>query len=161
MVGLIHGPHGVGGEVRVEVRSDVPGRFRRGAHLLCDGVGELVIQRVRGGGEMPIIAFEGYADRERAATLASRFLRVTLEDARRAAPGGYLWADLVGLRAESSDGTSLGSVVEVLRTGEADVLVIRDERGTEVLVAMLESVVKAVDVAAGRVVVDPQEELPG
>ena len=160
MVGLIHGAHGVGGEVRVEVRSDAPGRFRGGAHLLCDGVGELVIERIRGDSKMPVVAFEGYADRERAATLAGRFLRITREDARRAASGAYLWADLVGLRAEASDGTALGSVVELIRAGEADVLVIRDERGAEILVPMLESTVKAIDIDAGRVTVDPQEELP-
>jgi 16S rRNA processing protein RimM len=147
--------------VRVEVRSDRPGRFKRGARLLCDDVGELVIERVRGDAKMPVIAFAGYADREQAATLAGKFLRIAREDARRAASGAYLWADLVGLRASSSSGTALGSVVELIRAGEADVLVIRDERGNEVLVPMLESTVKAIDVAAGTVVVDPQEELPG
>ena len=161
VVGLIHDAHGVAGEVRVEVRSDAPGRFKRGARLLCDDVGELVIERIRGDAKKPIIAFRGYRTREQAAGLAGRFVRVAREDARQAAAGAYLWADLVGLRASSSRGITLGSVVELIRAGEADVLVIRDERGTEVLVPMLASTVKAIDIAAGTVIVDPQEELAG
>ncbi len=159
-VAYVRGPHGVAGEVRLEVQSDVPGRIRRGARLLCDGVGELVVASVRGAGKTPVVAFQGYADREGAATLTGRSLRVTREEARRAASGGYLWADLVGLSARSVGGTALGSVVELIRAGGADVLVIRPDRGADLLVPMLESTVKAIDLDAGTVVVAPQEELP-
>ena len=46
----------------------------------------------------------------------------------------------------------------MLRAGENDVLVIADETGRERLLPMLESVVKVVDVDAGRIVAVPQEE---
>jgi ribosomal 30S subunit maturation factor RimM len=46
----------------------------------------------------------------------------------------------------------------MLRAGENDVLVIADESGRERLLPMLESVVKVVDVDAGRIVAVPQEE---
>ena len=94
------------------------------------------------------------ADAERLAS----FLRVARSESRRATGGGYLWADIVGAEVETPEGTRLGTVRDLLRAGENDVLVIADESGRERLLPMLESVVKAVDVDAGRIVAVPQEE---
>lgn len=159
VVGLIRAPHGVRGEVRVEPRTDVADRFRPGSRLLCDGIGELAIASARGRSSAPIVRFEGYGDRSSALALRGRFLRVTREQARRAAGEGHLWADLVGLRAESEAHEALGLVTDVLRAGGADVLVVRRPGGGELLLPTIESVIREVDVAGGRVVVAPQEEL--
>jgi 16S rRNA processing protein RimM len=158
VVGYILGPHGVRGEVRVDPRTDVPGRFRAGAVLECDDIGPITIVAVRGGVAKPIIQFEGYDSRVAAESLRRRFLRVARSESRRATTGAYLWADLLGARVEMPDGTWLGIVREMLRAGENDVLVIADASGRERLLPMLESVVKQVDVEAGRIVAVPQED---
>jgi 16S rRNA processing protein RimM len=158
-VGIIRAPHGIRGEVKVESWTDVPERFRKGARLRCDGVGELIVASVRGPSQVPIVRFEGATTREDAAKLRGKTLRVPRAEARRAAKGGYLWADLLGLRAETPDGVSLGTVHEVLRAGETDVLVIRPDHGADVLVPAIASVVREVDLANRRVVVRPQESL--
>jgi 16S rRNA processing protein RimM len=157
VVGVIRAPHGVRGEVKVESRTDVSGRFKKGSRLQCDDVGELVVASVRGPVDVPIVRFDGRTTREDAERLRGKRLRVSRADARRSAKGSYLWADLLGLRAETPDGRALGSVNEVLRAGETDVLVIRPERGADLLVPAIASVVREVDVAAGRVVIVPQE----
>ena len=95
---------------------------------------------------------------EAAESLRRRFLRVPRGESRRATAGAYLWADLLGARVETPEGTWLGIVRELVRAGENDVLVIADASGRERLLPMLESVVKVVDVAAGRIVAIPQEE---
>jgi 16S rRNA processing protein RimM len=150
----------VRGEVKVHPRTDVADRFRKGARLLCDGIGELVVASIRGAADVPIVRFEGHSSRTDAERIRGRTLRVPRAEARRAAKDGYLWADLLGLRAETPDGKPLGTVSEVLRAGETDVLVVRDEgsRG-ELLVPAIASVVREVDVAAGRIVIVPQEVL--
>ena len=80
--------------------------------------------------------------------------------ARRAAKGGHLWADLLGLRAETPSGELLGLVREILRAGETDVLVIRPGAPRpDLLVPAIASVVREIDVAGGRVVIVPQEVL--
>src|SRR6266498_2184390 len=160
VVGLILGPHGVRGEVRIDPRTDVPDRFRAGAVLECDEVGPLTVAGVRGEAAKPIVRFEGYDTREAAESLRRRFLRVARSESRRATAGAYLWADLLDARVETPDGTALGVVRELLRAGENDVLVVADESGRERLLPMLASVVKAVDVEAGRIVAVPQDELP-
>ena len=143
--------------MRVDPRSDVPGRFRKGAVFSCDGIGELTVASVRGDPRDPIVRFEGYATRAEAQALRGRFLRVPRSESRRAAKGAYLWADLVGLRVETPDGAALGTVRDVIRAGENDVLVIADGP-RERLLPLLESVVRIVAVAEGRIVAVPQEE---
>jgi 16S rRNA processing protein RimM len=143
----------------VDPRSDVPGRFRVGAVFACDGLGPLTIRSIRGTGSAPIVGFAGYASRPDAEPLRGRSLRVSIDEARRATKGSYLWADLVGLRAETPAGEPIGTVRDILRAGETDVLVVSRERGGEILVPAIASVVREVDVAGGRVVVSPQEEL--
>ncbi len=159
VVGVIKSPHGVRGEVRVDPRSDVPDRFRVGASLDCDGLGPLTIRSIRGTPAEPIIGFDGYASRPEAEPLRGLPLRVPLDEARRATKGRYLWADLVGLHAETADGEAVGTVSDILRAGETDVLVVRRAQGGELLLPAIASVVREVDLAGGRVVVAPQEEL--
>ena len=159
VVGVIRSPHGVRGEVRIDPRSDVPDRFHVGAVLACDGVGPLTIRSIRGTPADPIVRFDGYASRPRAEPLRGRFLRVGVDEARRATKGSYLWADLVGLHAETPAREPIGRVSEVLRAGETDVLVVTREQGDDLLVPAIASVVREVDVVGGRVVIAPQEEL--
>ena len=156
---MIKSPHGVRGEVRVDPRSDVPDRFRVGATLHCDGLGPLTVTSIRGTPQEPIVGFAGYASRPDAEPLRGRALRVSVDEARRATKGSYLWADLVGLRAETLSGEPIGTVSDLLRAGETDVLVVSRAEGGELLVPAIASVVREVDVAGGRVVVAPQEEL--
>jgi 16S rRNA processing protein RimM len=158
VVGFILGPHGVRGEVRIDPRTDVADRFRAGAVLQCDDIGPLTVAGVRGDVARPIVLFVGYDSRVAAESLRRRFLRVTRSESRRATAGAYLWADILGARVETPEGTTLGTVRDMLRAGENDVLVIADESGRERLLPMLESVVKVVDVDAGRIVAVPQEE---
>ena len=125
VVGVVRSPHGLRGEVKVESRTDVAGRFRKGARVVCDDVGELVIASVRGTADVPIVRFEGRTTRTDAERLRGKWLRVPRTEARKAARGGFLWGDLLGLRAVTPDGVELGTVREVIRAGETDVLVVR------------------------------------
>ena len=159
VVGEIRGPHGVRGEVRLDPRSDIEGRFEPGATLDCDGIGPLTIVSLRGSPAQPIVAFDGYSTREQAATLKGRFLRIAREEARKQLVNGAMfWADLVGLAVETPDGAGLGTVRELLRAGGADVLVVKNDEH-ELLLPMIDSVVRNIDVAAGKIVATPLDGL--
>jgi 16S rRNA processing protein RimM len=159
IVGVVGAPHGVRGEAKIHPRSDVATRFRKGSRLLCDGVGELIVASSRGPADAPIVRFDGYVTRTDAERVRGRLLRVPRAEARRAAKGGFLWADLRGLRAERPDGEPLGVVSEVLRAGETDVLVVHMEGRPDLLFPAIASVIREVDVAGGRLVVVPQDVL--
>src|SRR5207249_11861238 len=140
------GAPGVRGGGRAGSGTGVPGRCWKGWRRRCDEA-ELVIAPVRGPADVPIVRFEGQQTRADADRLRGKSLRVSRDEARRAARGGYLWADLLGLRAETPEGEPLGSVRDVLRAGETDVLVIRPEgSGPDLLVPAIASVVREVDV---------------
>ena len=158
VVGVVRDAHGLRGEVRVLLNTDNPDRFRVGARVHVEGLGERAITSVRGGGAGRIVRLEGIADRAAARALRGRELRVTLADARAAAVG-YLWADLVGLRVEDERGGLLGTLAEVLRPGGGtDVFVVKAAEGAELLLPAIDSVVREIDLAGGRLVVRPQEE---
>lgn len=152
IVGIVRAPHGVKGEVRVEPLTDrFEERFRVGSRLQSV-IGPVTVASVRGTDGGPIVRFEGIADRGAAERLRGD-LRVSRKAAR--AGEGHLWADLVGMRVATPEGTALGRVTDVLRAGGADVLVVRDgER--EILLPMLESVIR--EVGTDTIVAVPQEE---
>jgi 16S rRNA processing protein RimM len=74
-------------------------------------------------------------------------------------PDEFHDTQLMGLRADLVDGSRLGEVTDVLHLPHGDVLVVRREEGAEVLVPFVKAIVPEVDVAAGRLVVDPPEGL--
>jgi len=156
-VGTIGAAHGVRGEVRVYPETDVTGRFSPGAVLECQDIGSLEIASVRGTAKQLVVRFKGYQNRASVWPLRGKLLRVSVEEARKANAGAYLWADLVGMQVRSPEDVVLGTVREMLRAGGADVLVVRGgER--ELLLPMISTVVLRVDLEASLIVAAPQEE---
>ena len=72
--------------------------------------------------------------------------------------GHYYYDQIIGLNAITTDGTPLGTVVEILSTGSNEVYVVRAE-GREVLIPAIRDVVRQIDLAAGVLVVEPIEGL--
>ncbi len=151
VVGVVRGPHGITGEVRVEPLTDrFDERFHVGSTLESVS-GPVTIAAIRGTIDSPIVRFEGVDDRAGAERLRGE-LRVSRAEAR--AGEGHLWADLIGKRVVTPDGAVLGEVHDVLRAGGADVLVVQGEK--EILLPMLESVIR--EIGADTIVAVPQEE---
>ncbi|GAA3987870.1 ribosome maturation factor RimM [Thermobifida alba] len=158
VVGRIGRPHGVRGEVAVEVRTDAPEeRFVVGRTLATDpdGVGPLTITAVRRHGDRLLVRFAEVADRTAAEELRGVFLVVDssevppLDD-----PDEFHDHELIGLRVETTAGEAVGEIVDILHHAQ-DTLVITGEAGTEVLVPFVRALVPEVDTEAGRVVIDP------
>jgi 16S rRNA processing protein RimM len=94
----------------------------------------------------------GVDDRNAAELLQGCDVAVTREELGPAREGEIFWVDLVGLEVVNRQGEALGRVEELLRTGGADVLVIRGER--ERLIPFVASYVLGVDREAKRITVD-------
>jgi 16S rRNA processing protein RimM len=162
VVGRIGRPHGVRGEVTVEVRTDDPDlRFVPGAVLSTDPAsrGPLTIEGVRWHREILLLTIAGIDSREAAETYRNTELLVPVADLPRLEdPEDFYDHQLVGLTARSTDGTALGEVTAVRHEG-ADLLVVRRPEGGEVLIPFVTAIVPAVDVEGGYLVVDPPEGL--
>jgi 16S rRNA processing protein RimM len=162
-VGRIGKPQGIRGEVTVEVRTDAPEvRFAAGSVLLTDPAerGPLTVASTRDQNGRLIVAFDGVPDRSAAEALRNTMLLVDASDVPPSEdPDEFHDTQLVALAAELADGSALGVVTDVLHLPHGDVLVVRRDDGSEVLVPFVRAIVPEVDLAAGRLVVDPPEGL--
>ena len=151
-VGWIRGPRGVQGELKVDVLTEFPERFARGARLWIAGQA-YTVRRSRVHQGTLLLRLEGVETREEAERLRHQLLELPESELKPLGPDQYYRFQLIGLEAVDTSGAPLGRVEDVLETGANDVYVVRDERG-ELLIPAIDSVVKAVDLAAGRMTVD-------
>ncbi len=152
-VGRVLRPHGVRGEVVVEVLSDVPGRFAQGSRVSGIRAGEppfrLVVAASRAHKGGAVVRFEGFEDRDRAEELRGVDLEVSREEVPEAPPGTYYQYELLGCLCRN-DGEELGRVIEVVEDGGGVLLVVEGE-GRRVPVPFVKEFLREVDVARGRI----------
>jgi len=161
VVGRIGKPHGIRGEVTVDVRSDEPDRrFQPLARLLTEAPRgsafphrTLTVRRARWHQTTLLVAFDEIPDREAAEAARDVVLRATVPaDETPADPDEFYDHQLIGLAAYDVNGAHLGEV-SGLTHGAQDLLRIRTTDGREALVPFVAALVPEVDVAGGRVVI--------
>ncbi len=161
-LGVISGPHGVRGEVKIRSFTERPDDVAAYGALEDESGQRSFSLTVRGRGGASVIArLVGIDDREAAQALAGTRLFVAREALPRPAAEEYYHVDLVGLRAERHDGQSLGRVSAIHNFGAGDVLEIAGQagdaidEGETVMVPFTLEAVPAIDLEGGRVVVAP------
>ena len=74
----------------------------------------------------------------------------------------FYYDDLVGLAAVTREGETLGRVVRLINYGAGDILEIAPEGGGEtLLLPFTKAVAVEIDFAAGRIVIEPPDEIEG
>ena len=158
-VGRVIKPHGVQGEVRVELMTDLPQRFE---WLKVIYVGErnprpIAVESVRYHQEFVLLKLAGYPTRTEAEALRNELLQVPEEEAIPLEEGEYFLHQLLGLEVLTEAGQSLGRLTDILETGANNVFVVSGG-GAEHLIPDIPDVVREVDVDGGRIIIRP---LPG
>jgi 16S rRNA processing protein RimM len=162
VIGRIVRPHGIRGEVVVDVRTDEPAqRFAVGSVLVTDPPGSsLTVEAARPHQGRLIVSFDGVPDRDVADGLRGRVLYVDSADVPSSEdPDEFSDHELVGLAAVSPEGERLGEVERVEHAPASDLLVLRRPDGGTALVPFVKAIVPEVDLAGGRVVLTPPEGL--
>ncbi len=153
-------PHGVRGEVLVEVLTDFPERLQPETVVYAGETHRrLVIRSQRSHNEGLLLAFVGLDTPEAVGQFRHQFLYVSSADRPPLPEGEYYHHQLLGLSVETDDGRRLGRLTEILETGANDVYVVTPERGGEILLPVIPEVVLDVDLAAGRMRVHLPEGL--
>ena len=160
VVARIGRPHGIRGEVTLEVRTDDPERrLAPGSVLRTDpaGAGPLTVQSVRDHQGVLLVGFAERHDRTGAESLRDVLLLVDADEvAGEVEEDAWYPHQLAGLAAVDTTGAPLGTVRDLLTGTAQDLLVVRPAAGGEdVLVPFVRALVPEVDVAGGRVVLDP------
>lgn len=170
VAGRILRPHGIRGELVVEVRTDEPEqRFQVGSafHVgpteltLGSPVGaKLTIDSVRWHQGRPLIFFAEVPDRDVAEAMRGLLLWVDSGDiAAPDDPDEFHDHQLVGLDVVTTAGDKVGVVARIDHAPASDLLVVRKDDRTTALVPFVRAIVPTVDVAGGRVVIDPPDGL--
>ncbi|WP_219463644.1 ribosome maturation factor RimM [Nonomuraea rhizosphaerae] len=162
VVGRIGRPHGVRGDVTVEVRTDDPEiRFAVGTAITTDPAdrGPLVVEGRRWHKGTLLLAFAGVGDRGTAEELRGTMLVIdSAEVTPSDDPDEFHDHQLIGLTVVTVSGESVGEVTDVLHHGQ-DLLVVRRDGQDDALVPFVKALVPEVDLDGGRLVVDPPEGL--
>jgi 16S rRNA processing protein RimM len=156
VIGRIGRPHGLRGDVSVEVRTDDPERrFVPGTAVATDpaSAGPLVIESRRWHSGVLLVRFEGVNDRNRAEDLRGTTLVIDSADIPPSDdPDEFYDHQLIGLAVVTPGGERVGEVSDVLHHGQ-DLLVVR-RGGAEVYVPFVKALVPVVDLDKGVLVVD-------
>lgn len=103
-----------------------------------------------------VALLDGVEDRDAALALRSREIAVPRALLPPAPENQYYWSDLIGLTVVNEQGVVLGDIAQLLESGAHDVLVVRGDR--ERLIPFVGPIVRTVDLAARRVLVDWQPD---
>lgn len=159
-VGMIVGAHGVRGAVRVKSFTQEPGDVAAYGALTDEaGTRRYALKPVGAVRGVILAEVEGVRDRDAAEAL--RGVRLYVERSRFPTLGAneFYHSDLIGLAAETLDGGALGRVRAVDNYGAGDVIEIELKAGGSAVLPFNRRTVPAVDLKAGRIVVDPPEGL--
>jgi 16S rRNA processing protein RimM len=161
VVGRIGRPHGIRGDVVIDVRTDDPElRFAPGSVIATEPAadGPLTIAGFRWHSGRLLVHFAGFDDRDHAEGLRGIMLVVDSGDLEDTGdPDEFRDHQLIGLSVLTRAGEPVGQVADILHYGQ-DLLVIKGDgarQGAEILVPFVAPLVPEVDVAAGRLVIDP------
>lgn len=157
-VGQIGAPHGVHGAVRLFSFTQDPTAVTAYGPVQTEDGQEFEITALRPGKNYFIARLSGVNDRDAAARLTNQRLYVPRE---RLPPtedaDTFYHADLIGLAAETADGAPLGKVTAIYNHGAGDLIEITREGGERkvILVPFTHRTVPNVDLAGGRIIVEP------
>lgn len=103
------------------------------------------------------IELAGISDANAAEALKGGIVMVPDTSLPPTKPGEFYYFQAIGCEVFLTDGTAIGTIAEVFSNGANDVMVVRKDN-REVLVPVIEDVVKSIDLEGRRVVI---EAVPG
>ncbi len=152
-VGRIVAPHGVRGEVEVEIHTDFPQRFAPEARFFVgERKAEMVVEQVRPFKKRLLIKFREIPDRTTAERWRGAWIHVPTEEAWPLEEGEYYEFQIIGLDVWTDEGEYLGIVDHIIYTGANDVYVVQGPRG-EILLPAIEHVIREIDLDEERITV--------
>ena len=160
-VARIAKPRGLKGELVADILTDFPERFEGLVDITAvmpDGTKrELKIEKHWFQSGRVVLKFEGFDSIETAEALRNAEICIAESDAVELDEGEYFDWELAGCEVKSLDGTSIGKVRELMRTGAGEILVVDGEK--EYLIPFAESICTEVDIEKRLIVIDPPEGL--
>lgn len=160
LVGKLHRPHGVHGEMIMSVLTDFPERLKPKLEVyLGHDRTPVTIKSLRHHNRGLLVTLDGYDSREAAGELRNTEIFVSAADRPPLPDGEFYLHQIIGLKAVSEEGRILGIVSDWIETGANGVFVVQDEDEGEILLPDIDEVVLKIDLKAGEMLVHLMEGL--
>ena len=151
VVGKLGRPHGIHGEIVMDVYTDFPERLQSGVTILVGPqYQQLTITKRRPHSRGMLLSFDGYQTREEVAALRNLIVYVRTVDRPDLEEGEYYHHQLLGLKVIDEAGKTLGRVKRIHETGANDVYVVQGESGAELLIPAIDTVILDIDLEGGQ-----------
>ena len=161
-VARIGAAHGVRGAVKLWTFTEDPLAVRDYGPLMTkDGARQFEVTHAREAKDHLVATFKGIETRDDAEKLNGIELYIAREKLPATDDDEYYHADLIGLAAVNAANETLGRVIAIHNFGAGDIIEIAPPTGTTMLLPFTNAVVPEVDIAGGRVVIAPPQEVEG
>lgn len=163
LLGVIAGPRGIRGEVKVKTFTEVPEDIASYGPLENKtGDASYEVKLVGMSKNLPVIRIKGVSDRNKAEALKGEELYVSRDRLPEIEEEDEFYhTDLVGLDVIFEDGTKFGEVTRLHDYGAGDIVEVRPEgkgKKAGVLIPFTKEMVPTVSIKEGHIVVDLPED---
>lgn len=147
-VGFLRRPHGLAGEINMDLHTDFPERMKKGRILFVgDAHKPMTLTSVRPHQAGLLVKFKGVETPEDAGLYRNQWVYVQTKDVPLP-EGQYYKHELLGLKVVDENDNPLGELVEILETGANDVYIVRIDSGKDILLPNIPSVILDLDIGA-------------
>jgi 16S rRNA processing protein RimM len=165
-VGTIPRTHGLKGEFKFHPFVTEPDILNNLNHLKLKGDSaqetEFDIESLRGMPGKLIVKLKGIDSINDAEAYTGQTVLAPEADFQELPKGEYYWFQILGLNVYDEDGLHYGQVTDIIETGSNDVYVVQDrtrENSKEILIPMIDWVVKSIDIEEKKLLFDNVEGL--
>jgi len=155
-VGKLRRPHGVDGEISMEIITDFPDRIRAGKTLF---VGEthdpLKVESVRSMDQALLVSFNDITDPDAVGRYRNQYVYIQAENVPPLPEGMYYHHQLKNMTVVDPDGQQLGTLTDILETGANDVYVVTSPEGSELLLPVIEGVILEINPEKREILAKP------
>lgn len=155
-IGQIVNTFGIKGMVKIKPFTDDITRFDdlKKVYVETNKVRKIYeIEEVKYHKDMVLIKFKGIDKIEEAELLRNSYLKINRNDEPDLEEGTYYIVDLIGLDVYSDEGNLLGKIDDVFNNGSADIYVVKDELGKQLLLPAISDVVKEINFQESKMIV--------
>lgn len=155
-IGKILKPHGVRGTLKVMPMTDDKSRYDYLKEVYIQTRHGVKLFRVLGARyqeKFVLLDLEEINSMNDAEAYVGNFLAIEKKDRMPLAEDSYYIDDLIGLEVYE-DGECLGKLIDVMQPGANDVYVVALENGKELLLPVIKSVIKKIDLSEKKIIVE-------
>lgn len=155
-IGQIVNTFGIKGILKVNSFTQDPLAFESFKTVLVEKnkkLVELEVEEAKLHKNQVLLKLKGINDINEAEKLKGCYIKLPREKAKKLPENTYFIADLIGMQVYTDEGNLLGKVDDIYNSGSADIYVVKDELGKQILLPGIKDVIKQVDIDNEKIIV--------